>query len=110
MEGAFIPLFPRGKFHDLAEIHPRHSVTDMPYYIQVMSDKEIGDMILFLQLFQKVADLGLDGHIQCRNRLIRDNQFWLQRDGPCDPNPLSLSAAELMRVSPHHIGIKPHPL
>src|SRR3990172_655762 len=101
MEGAFIHLFHRGKFHDLAEIHHRHSVTDMPYYIQVMSDKEIGDMILFLQLFQKVDDLGLDRHVKCGNRLICNDQFPLQGDSPCDPDSLSLSAAELMRVSTH---------
>ncbi len=45
-----------------------------------------------------VQDTSLNRDIEARDRLIRNNQIGIQRDGPRDPDPLALAAAEFMRV------------
>ncbi len=40
---------------------------------QIMGDKQIGQSEFFLQIFQQVDNLGLNGNVQGRNGFVRNN-------------------------------------
>jgi hypothetical protein len=63
--------------HQPSQIHYCHTVADMAHHREVMRDEEIGDAKLFLDIIEKVDDLGLDGNVQSRNRLVADDEAWL---------------------------------
>ncbi len=75
-----------------------------------MGDKQIGDPLLILEIFQKIDDLRLNGYIQRRNRLVTDYQIRLQNQRTRNPNPLPLSAGKLMGITVGMFFRKPHPL
>ena len=57
-----------------------------------MGNEQIGKMKLILQLLQYIDNLGLDGYIQGRYRLIADNKFRLRSQSPGYADSLPLSA------------------
>ena len=63
-----------------------------------MGHKQVGDPHLILNLLQQVDDLGLDGHIQGRDRLVTDNESGIQGHGPGNGDPLPLAAGKLMGI------------
>ncbi len=73
-----------------------------------MGDKEVGDAALFLQMAQKVQDLGADGHIQCRDGLVGDDEFRLHDEGPGDADALALAARELVGEAGRKFGQQAH--
>ena len=57
-----------------------------------MGNEQIGKMKLILQLLQYIDNLGLDGYIQGRYRLIADNKLRLRSQSPGYADSLPLSA------------------
>jgi hypothetical protein len=49
-----------GQLHDLTEVHNGHSIRDMTHNGKVVSDEDVGDSELGLQIFQQIHDLRLD--------------------------------------------------
>ncbi len=96
MPGIGIKLPAVGDLHNIPQVHHCHPMADMLYHCQVMGNKQIGQAQLFLQLFQEVDDLGLDGHIKSRDGLITDDDIRVCRQGPCNPHPLPLAAGKFM--------------
>ena len=64
---------------------------------QLVGDEQDGEVQLGAELVQQVEDLGLDGHVQGADRLVRDEHPWLERQGPCDGHPLPLAAGQVAR-------------
>ena len=62
--------------------------------------------MLFLQLFKQVDYLRLNRNVQCRNRLITDNNFWLKYNSASNTNTLALATRELMRVAVLELKVK----
>ena len=71
-----------GLFDDLTQIHHRDLVADMADDTQIVADEQIGQPGLALQTADQVQNLRLNRHIQCRDRLVKDDQFRLGRQGP----------------------------
>ena len=92
-------LLHRSGLDDLAHIHHRHSVANMANDTQVMGDEQIGQMQLFLELAEQVEDLGLNGHVERRHRLVGDDQVGGHGQSPGNGNALPLAAAELVWVA-----------
>ena len=69
-----------------------------------MSDEDDGHAGLGLQLLHQIQDLGLDGHIERRGRLVADEQgrFAGQRHG--DHHPLAHAAGEIVGISRETLG------
>ena len=42
---------------------------------QIMRDKKIGQIMLYLQVTQQIENLGLDGAIKRRSGLVENNQL-----------------------------------
>ena len=93
---------------DLAEIHHGYPVTDPFDDGHVVADEQVGQLQALLQVEQQVADLRLDGDIERRNRLIRDDYLGIEHQRPRNRDALPLPAGEFVREAPHHVGRKPH--
>ena len=58
-------------FHDSSMLHDHHAIADLIDYVQIVADEEIAECIHLLQIAHQLQDLGLNGYIQSRNRLIQ---------------------------------------
>ena len=85
-------------FRHHSQIHDAHPVRNMADHGQVMGDKKIGQTQLFLQLAKQVDDLGLDGHVQGRDRLVTDDKLRLHSQSPGNSDPLTLAAGKFMGI------------
>ena len=81
----------RRLLHDLAPGHHRHPVRHVADDTQVMGDQDHGHAQLGLQTLQQLQNLRLDGDIQRRCRLVRDQNFRFvgQRHGDHHALPLA---------------------
>src|SRR5512145_665798 len=94
-------------FHDTPEIHDGDTARDMTDNGKVMGDKEIGETRkTLLEFLEEVDDLCLDRHIECRDRLVTDDQLRFTGQCPCNGNALTLPARELVGHTICHIGVK----
>ena len=71
----------------------------MLHHAEVMSNKQIGQAIIFLQVFEDIQYLSLNGYIQGGNWFIQNYEFGIKRKSPGNPDPLALTTRELMRVA-----------
>ena len=51
-----------------------------------------------LQIPHQVEDLGLDGNVERRNRLVGDDEFRVERERSGEADTLPLTARELVRI------------
>src|SRR6516225_1832858 len=63
-----IDLIATRQLDDFAKIHNRHALADVFDHSQVVRDEKIGKPQLFLQVLQQIDDLGLDRHVERRDR------------------------------------------
>ncbi len=66
---------------------------------EIMGNEQECQPILFLQILQEVDNLSLNRDVQCRNRLITDNDLGIHSQSPGNSDPLPLSAAELVWIA-----------
>ena len=52
------------EFHQSAGVHDNYPAAEVPDYAEVMGDKEVCQIELFLELFQQVEYLGLHRDVQ----------------------------------------------
>jgi hypothetical protein len=69
---------------------------------QVVSDEEIRQLQALFQIEQQSDYLRLDRDVQRRDRLVGDDQSWIERERAGDADALPLSPAELVR-KPQHV-------
>ena len=110
MERVFVKLDAVGDFDDVSQIHDRDTVADVPNYRQVVSDEQVGQAKLVLQVFEQVDDLRLDRNVQGGNRLVAYDKAGFDGEGTSDADALPLPAAELVWIAISHIGVKPYGL
>ena len=60
---------------DLAQVHHRDPVGDVPDHRQVVGDEQVGQPELVLQVLEQVDHAGLDRHVQRRHRLVEHEQL-----------------------------------
>ena len=92
MAGEAVELIARASLHNLAEVHHRHAVAHVTHHREVVGDEHQRQSHVALKLAQQVEDLRLDRDVESGDRLIGDQQLWLERDRTGDPDPLALSA------------------
>ena len=96
-----------GQLDHLAQVHHRDPVAEVVDDAQIVGDEEVGELELLAQVFEQVDDLGLDGHVQRRHRLVADDELRVQAQRPGDPHPLALAAAHLVRVAVRELRGQP---
>ena len=97
----------RSSFDDFSPTQDDHLVADMLDDGKVMRNEQISDPQFRLQIRQQVDDLGLNTDIERADRFIADDERRFRREGPRDPDPLPLAAAEFVRKSPQKLGFQP---
>jgi len=60
----FVKLVAFCQLNNDAQIHDRHSVTDMTNHAQIMGDEQVSQSEFILQVFQQIYYLRLDGYVQ----------------------------------------------
>ena len=66
-----------------------------------MSDEEVGQSQLSLQIVQQVQNLVLHEHVQSRHGLVQDDHFGVERKRTRNGNALTLTTGKLVRVTTH---------
>ena len=84
---------------NLAEVHHRDAIGDMPDRAQVVRDEQVSQILLALQLLQQIHDLRLDGNIERRDRFISDDEVRIDCQCARDADALALSAGKLVRIT-----------
>ena len=112
MLGVVIQLVDVGKFHDTSQVHDSHPVGNMSHDRQVVGDEDVGDTEPLLQVTQEVNHLGLDRHVQRRDRLIADDELGLHGQAPrnADALPLVAGPCSGWRSLLTRLRVRPKPL
>ena len=96
--------------HHTAEVHHHHVVGDVLDHRQVVRDKHVGGLQLFLQVHEQVEHLRLDRHVQRRGGLVGHQDLGLQHHGARDGDALALAAREHVGVAVVVLGPQAHAL
>jgi hypothetical protein len=75
-----------------------------------MSDEQVGQFQLTLQVHQQIQNLRLDGNVQRRHRLVSNHEHGVQHQCSSDAYPLSLTSGKLMGIAISGLRTKTHPL
>ena len=73
-------------------------VAEMLHHGKIVGNEQIGQLILFPEIQQQVADLGMDGHIQGRGGFVADDELCIGDQGAGNGRPLALSPGKLKNV------------
>ena len=87
-----------GSLHHVPGIQHDGAISDIARAGQVVGDVEEADAALLFQLLDQVEDAHADGDIQHRDRLIRQDDLRIDRQGARHRDPLALAAGQLMGV------------
>ena len=104
MSGVPVNLLARATFDDPAEVHDRHPVAHVLDHPEIVGDEQQREPELPLQVVQQVQYLGLDGDVERRHRLVRDDEARADRERARDPDALALAAAELVWIAVRRVG------
>ena len=91
-------IFRCSNLGEFSKIHHGNTVRQVLHHIQIMRNKQIGQMEFLLEVAQQIQDLRRNRHIQSGDGFVTDNEFWVEGQGPRNANPLPLPARKLMRV------------
>ena len=94
----------RRDLHDAAEIEHDDPVADLLYRGEVVGDEEDRQRQFLLEVHHQVEDLGLDGDVECGDRLVGDDELGLDGEGAGDADALALPAGELVGIVLGRIG------
>ena len=103
MGGVLEQVVDVGCLDDNAQIHHRDSVADVADDVEIVGDEDIGQPQLLLKILQQVDHLSLNRYIQCRYRLVADQQPGSAGERACDRNTLALATGKLVRIAPPHL-------
>lgn len=99
-------LFCLCMLNNLPEIHDSNLVAEILDNPQVMTDKEERDVRALLELLEYVQYLCLYRDVERRERFVSNEHFGRNGECPRDADPLTLSSAELMRISCQDIRLE----
>ena len=88
----------RAAFDDLAGIHDHDPVAHLGHDAEIVGDQQHRHAELLLQPAQEFENLRLDRHIECRRRLVRDQQLRPADQCHRDHHALAQAARELVRI------------
>ena len=88
----------RIKLDRLPAIHHHGAIRDLGDHAHVVGDEEDRHILLLLELFQQLQDLGLDGDVERGGRLVGDQELRLAGERHRDHHALAHAAGEAMRM------------
>ena len=103
MLGRIENLLCRATLNDPTKIHHRHFIRKILDNGKIVRNKEISEIKISLQRFEKIQYLRLHGYIQRTGRFITDDKLWIDSKTSRDTDALPLTTRELMGVAVYHI-------
>ena len=91
-------LFTSSDLHNIARIHNGYPISNIGHHAQIMSNIDGSQIVFFLQILQKMQDLGLDGNIQSGSGLIADQDLGVAGYSDGDNHPLPHTAGKFMGI------------
>ncbi len=91
-------LLGRSDLGNLTEVHHCDPITHLTDDRHVVTDEQHRQPELRLNLVDQRENLGADGHVQCRHRLVGDDEVRVQHECTRQRDALFLSAGELVWV------------
>jgi hypothetical protein len=88
-----------GRLHHLASIHNMNVVAHLRHHPKIVGNENDGGVDTALQIKHELEYLGLNGHIQRRGGLIRNEEFWFADEGHGDHHSLAQPSRKLMRIT-----------
>ncbi len=73
---------------------------------EVVADHEEGEVSVLSGLFKQVEDFGLNGGVECRCRLVQQQDFRLEDQRSGNGDALALAAGKLVRIAEAEAGSK----
>lgn len=110
MKRTAVQLFLGRNLHNAAQVHDRNGVAQMFNHGQIVGDEDQGQIILLLESLEQVDHLGLDGHVQSRDRFVAHYQLRVANQTSSQGDALALASGELVRKTRHMISRKPNPM
>ena len=87
----------RGAFFDeFTVFENRDLIADVFNDGEVVGDKEVGEVKFFLEVHQKVDDLGLDRDIEGTDRFVADDKLRFDGEGAGNTDALALTSAKFV--------------
>lgn len=93
--------------YDRSLMKYRNPIAEEYAVADIVADKERAKRLLDLNLFDKPKDTGLRQHIESTGRFVENEEAWVNGDCACKCNALSLTAAQLKRISVQDLGGEP---
>src|ERR1017187_7926445 len=100
MDGVSVNLLGTGFLHQLAVIHDENAVADVFDHREIVSDKQVRELELFLKFLKQIDDLRLHADVECADWFVAHDKFWFHGERARDADALSLAAAEFVRGAP----------
>src|SRR5260370_25396900 len=99
-----------GDFDELARIYRRYVVAEPSYNAEIVADKQQGDTLVASEARQQAQDLRLDGDVERRRRLVKDQKRRFTGNRGGDQRALFHPARQLVRERPGDLvgAIDPH--
>ena len=85
--------------HDFAQIHHDNPVAHVSHHVEIVRNEQVGQAECVLQGPEQIEHLGLDRLIECRHRLIENDDLGRQRNGSRYIDALALAARKLVRIT-----------
>src|SRR5699024_6219571 len=89
----------RAVFDDAAQIHDGNVVTDIAHDAEVMRNEKKCQIKFVPQLIEQVHYLRLHRYVQCRYRLVGDQQLCTDHEGTSNAGTLALTARKAVRAA-----------
>ena len=99
MTRTIVEVFSRGDLHCRAQIHDENTMADMTDDGEIVGDENQREPEVLLQIHEQVDDLRLNGHVECTDGLVADDEFRFEHQRPGDTDALALTTRELVWIA-----------
>ena len=108
MAGVGEDLDRRAHLHHRAEIEHGDPVGHRLHHGEIVTDEEVGQTELRLEVRQQVQHLRLHRHVERRDRFVEDQDARVRRQRAGDADALRLPAGELVRIAVEELLAQVH--
>jgi hypothetical protein len=83
-------------FDEFTVFENRDLIADVFDDGEIVGNEEVGEVKFFLEVHQKVDDLGLNRHIECADWFVADDELRFDGEGASNADTLALASAEFV--------------
>ena len=83
-------------FDELTVFENRDLIADVFNDGEIVGNEKVGEVKFFLEVHQKVDDLGLNRDIECADRFVANNELRFDGEGASNADALALASAKFV--------------